>query len=359
MDLSTTNRLILEHLRFYGYQLAARILESEFKGKQPKEQTTSSRLFEILQKFVELYGKPDLWNNKNDTSSQEELESMKVNLPRMNNSPFRGVQGNNAGPFQRGHHTQEAYKVAHSSSPFHDNKNRSLRPPIMGNTAPVAGGNQSRQVQTRDPSSTSSHMSFVANALKNREGLNNEKNNPGIVRAASYLHKANSSFEADPQNPEHSTEGDLRNDSFSAKKALQNFRAYQTNDPRQKNSGYLDTVPNEPRDLNHWNEENLIRTKQGRSVSVQPIGKGRVDRNKDSLMNNSRNNESFVQPDDAQSFISSDPPQTQSQAENYFGRTRNVPPRNSEYRVNKPSQSSSLLQDYNAFLQQKKYHSEY
>ncbi len=55
MDISTTNRLILEHLRFYGYQLAARIVESEFKGKQPKEQNTTSRLFGKLIVFEVLF----------------------------------------------------------------------------------------------------------------------------------------------------------------------------------------------------------------------------------------------------------------------------------------------------------------
>jgi len=44
MSLQLINKLILDHLRWLGYQLEARILEREFQEKRPNPQSDSSKL---------------------------------------------------------------------------------------------------------------------------------------------------------------------------------------------------------------------------------------------------------------------------------------------------------------------------
>ncbi len=45
MDLSTLNRLIVDHLRYYGYQIAARIVETEVKANKVRIVDGPSKLF--------------------------------------------------------------------------------------------------------------------------------------------------------------------------------------------------------------------------------------------------------------------------------------------------------------------------
>jgi len=44
MDLSALNKLIVEHLRYYGFQVAARIVESEIKGNKCRIAEKPSKL---------------------------------------------------------------------------------------------------------------------------------------------------------------------------------------------------------------------------------------------------------------------------------------------------------------------------
>lgn len=44
MNIKLVNKLIVDHLRFYGYHLEARILEREFNIKNPELQPHSSKL---------------------------------------------------------------------------------------------------------------------------------------------------------------------------------------------------------------------------------------------------------------------------------------------------------------------------
>jgi len=278
-----------------------------------------------------------------------------------------------AGPFQKGHQTQEPYKIAYSSSrtdPVNDReglfKNKmSLRPPIMGNTAPVAGHSASSGL--KDHSSASSHMTFIANALRNKDAPNNDKNAPGITRAVSYLQKANNvSRDSDSQylesQPDFNSTGEFRTENLpSAKKPLQNFSVYQTDskNPRKPSCSYLETAPNEPENSrNHWNEENFNRLKPGRSASVQPAehAKGRTNYNPkrtDGMMNT--RHESFVaEHTESSSFYGDQSFLSAADSNgNYFGRTRNVTPWQPQKNKENNGQGSSLLQDYNSFLQQK------
>ena len=45
MDLPNLNKLIIEHLRHYGYQVAARIVESEIKSNASRIVDNPSKLF--------------------------------------------------------------------------------------------------------------------------------------------------------------------------------------------------------------------------------------------------------------------------------------------------------------------------
>ena len=45
MELSALNRLIVDHLRYYGYQIAARIVETEVKANRTRVVDGPSRLF--------------------------------------------------------------------------------------------------------------------------------------------------------------------------------------------------------------------------------------------------------------------------------------------------------------------------
>ena len=45
MDLEILNRLIIDHLRYYGYHIAARIVDGEFKNNKLKHIDQPSKLF--------------------------------------------------------------------------------------------------------------------------------------------------------------------------------------------------------------------------------------------------------------------------------------------------------------------------
>jgi hypothetical protein len=45
MDIETVNELVLEHLRYHGLPLAARIMENETRSKKLRRPDRASRLF--------------------------------------------------------------------------------------------------------------------------------------------------------------------------------------------------------------------------------------------------------------------------------------------------------------------------
>ena len=83
MEVQQLNKLIVDHLRFYGYYLAARLVESEFKAKLPPANAGTSKLlgnsFNHHMKVLELVLK--------GINAPSHISPNKIVLPKLDHTP--------------------------------------------------------------------------------------------------------------------------------------------------------------------------------------------------------------------------------------------------------------------------------